>query len=78
MFDTISSTKGTRINVKKEVDFLVLLGVLKISNESEWGAPSSAQHKPKTNQVRFLSDFRNLNKQLKRKSYLMPKINGML
>ena len=28
--------------------------------------------------VRFLSDFRNLNRQLKRKPYLMPKIREML
>ena len=34
--------------------------------------------KHKTNQVRFLSDFRNLNKQLKRKPYPMSKINEML
>ena len=29
-------------------------------------------------QVHFLSDFRNLNKQLKRKPYLMPKVCDML
>ena len=57
---------------------LVLLGVLESSNVSEWRAPSFAQPKPKTNQARFRSDFRNLNKQLKRKSYTMLKINEML
>ena len=47
-------------------------------NNSEWGAPYSAQPKPKKNLVRFISDFRNLNKKLKHKSYPMPKINERL
>ena len=63
---------------KKEVERLVLLEVLKVANDSEWGAPSFAQPKPKYNRVRFLSDFMNLNKKLKRKIYPMPKINEML
>ena len=42
------------------------LGVLEEENDSE------------TNRVRFLSDFRNLNRQLKHKPYLMPKIFEML
>ena len=45
----------------KEVESLILLGVIKKSNYSEWGAPYFSQNKLKTNQVRFLSDFRNLN-----------------
>ena len=49
---------------KKEVERLVLLGVLEVANDSEWGAPSFSQTKPKSNQVRFLSDSRNINKQL--------------
>ena len=40
--------------------------------------PSSAEHKPKTNIVWFLSDFRNVNKQLKRILYKMPKSNKIL
>ena len=63
---------------KNEVGRLFLLGVLKVSNYSEWGAPSFAQPKPKSKQVNFLSDFMNLNKKLKRKTYPMPKINEML
>ena len=63
---------------KKEVERLVLLGVLEVENDSEWGAPYFAQPKNKSNRVRFLSDFRNLNKQLKRKPYPMPKINEMV
>ena len=31
---------------KKEVEHLVLLGVLKVANDPEWGAPYFAQPKP--------------------------------
>ena len=47
---------------KNGVECLVLLRVLKVENDSEWGALSFAQPKPKLNRVLFLSDFRNLNK----------------
>ena len=57
---------------------MVLLGVIEVANDSGWGYSSLAQHKPKSNQLSFLSDFRNINKQLERKLYPMPKINGML
>ena len=63
--------------LKKEVERLVLLWILKLANYSEWGAPYFAQPKPKTNWVHFLSDFRNLNKQLKWKLHPMSKINEM-
>ena len=52
--------------------------VLEVENDSEWGSPTFAKPKPKSNQVRFLSDFRNINKQLKKKPDLMPKINKIL
>ena len=64
--------------LKKEVGRLVLLGILEVANDSEWGAPSFDKPKPKSNLVRFLSDFRNLNKQLKQKPYPMPKTNEIL
>ena len=50
---------------KKGVERLLLLVVPEVANYSEWGAPSFAQHKPKSNRVRLLSDVRNLNKELK-------------
>ena len=56
--------------VKKEAERLVLLGVLEVANYSEWGFPPFAQPKPKSYRLRFLSDFRNLNKELKRKPYI--------
>ena len=64
--------------LKKWVERLVLLGVLQQANDPEWGAPSFAQPKSKSNLVRFLINFRNLNKKLKRKPYPMPKINEVL
>ena len=63
---------------KKQVEPLVLIEFIETASESEWGGPSFAQPKPKSNQMRFLRDFRNLNKQLERKLYPMPKINEML
>ena len=46
MFKTISSTEGTRRNVKKCFEPLVLLGVLERENKPEWGAPYFAKPKP--------------------------------
>ena len=63
---------------KKEVERLVLLGFLDVDNGSEWRALSFAQHKLKSNQVSFLSDFRNINKKLNKKPYPIPKLNEML
>ena len=63
---------------RKEVERLVELGVLDEENEYKRGAPSFAQSKPKIDRVRFLSDFRNLNMQLKRNPYPMPKIRKIL
>ena len=48
--------------LKKEVERLVLLGVLEVANDSGWVYPYFAQPKPKPNRVRYLSDFRNTNK----------------
>ena len=62
---------------RKEIDRLVLLGVLEPCTDSEWGAPSFII--PKKNMtVRFLSDFRRLNSMLKRKPFPIPKIQDML
>ena len=51
--------------IKKYIEILSLIGVLEVENDSEWGSLSFAQPKPKTNQVRFQSYLRNLNKKLK-------------
>ena len=46
----------------------------KITNKSEWAAPSFAIPK-KSDEIRVVTDFRGLNSQLKRKSYPMPLIH---
>ena len=43
-----------------------------------WGDPFLALPSPKTNQVHFLSEFRSLYNQLRRKPYWMSKINEIL
>ena len=58
---------------KKETEILVKYGVIKHQNDSEWGTPYFSQSKVKTNKLIFLSDFLNLNRQLKRKLYPMSK-----
>ena len=70
--------KVKKENFKQEVEHLVILEVLELGKYSEWVAPYFEKPKPKSNQVHFLSEFRNLNKQLKQKKYPIPKINEML
>ena len=53
------------------------LGILRQINQSEWGAPTFCQAK-KNGTIRVLSDFRELNKLIKRKPYPIPKIQDML
>ena len=64
-----------KVMFKKEEGRLVILWVIKEANDSEWGSPSFDQPKAKTNHARFLSDFRNLNRQLKHNPYPIPKIH---
>ena len=63
--------------LKKEIERLVALGVLRKCSDSEWGCPTFIIPK-KNGTVRFISDFRKLNEQLKRKPYPIPKIAEML
>ena len=42
------------------------------------GIPIFCPNQKEKNQVHCLGDFRNVNNQLKRKSYTMPKINYVL
>ena len=63
--------------LRREVDRLCQIGVLKKQNESEWAA--GAFIIPKTNgTVRFISDFRELNKRIVRKPFPIPKIQDLL
>ena len=63
--------------LRKEVERLVKIGVLKRVNRSEWAAPTFIIPK-KNGTVRFISDFRELNKRIKRKPFPIPKIQDLL
>ena len=63
--------------LKKEVDRLVEIGVLRRVNNSEWAAPTFIIPK-KNKTVHFFSDFRQLNKRIKRKPFPIPKIQDLL
>ena len=47
---------------RKKVKIIISLGVLEEENYFKWGAPLFSQPKAKTNRVRFLSGFQNLNR----------------
>ena len=63
--------------LKTEVQRLVDLGVLEKQPSSEWASPTFIIPK-KNNTVRFISDFREVNKRLVRKPYPIPKISTVL
>lgn len=65
-------------NFKREIERLVSLGVLAKDSDSPWAAPSFCQPKKNKNEVRFLTDLRQLNKRLVRKPFLLPKISQIL
>ena len=62
---------------KKDLDRLVSVGVLTKVNHSEWAAPAFIVPK-KDGRVRFVTDFRRLNKMIKRTPYPLPHIKDML
>ncbi len=59
--------------MKNECQRLEKLGVIQRVNESEWAAPSFGIPK-KNNQIRFVSDFRQLNKHLRRLPFPLPNV----
>ena len=62
---------------RDEVDRLVQIGVLKPHPTSEWGLPAFIiPEADKT--VRFLGDFREVNKRLVRTPFPIPKITTVL
>ena len=63
--------------LKKEIERLVELGILEPVYESKWASPAFIIPK-KDMRVRFLSDFRWLNKMLMRKPYPLPKISDII
>ena len=62
---------------KQELDRLVKIGILSKTGPSKWLAPTFLIPK-KDGRVRWISDFRELNKCIKRKVYNLPKIQDIL
>ena len=62
---------------KKEVNRLAGLGVLKPQPRSEWGSPAFIIAK-KDGTVRFLTDFREVNKRIVRTPFPVPLISDVL
>ena len=69
--------KSLEATVKIEIDRLIQAGVLKKINRSEWAAPTFVIPK-KDGTVRFISEFRELNKRIKRKPFPIPRIQDLL
>ena len=67
-----SIPKTHKLSLKKEVNRLIKVEVLKSINNSQWAAPTFIIPK-KNSTVRFISDFRELNKRIKRKPFPIPK-----
>lgn len=66
--------------LKKEVDRLVKIGVLEVvdgSRAGPWCAPSFIVPK-KDGRVRFITDYRELNKRIRRKPWPMPHIADLI
>jgi hypothetical protein len=66
-----------KATLMKEIDRLVSIGVLKWQPLSKWALPSFIISK-KDYTLRTISDFRELNKQIVRKLYPIPKISTTL
>jgi hypothetical protein len=66
-----------KATLMKEIDHLILIGVLKWQPLSKWALPSFIIPK-KDYTVHAISDLRELNKQIVRKPYPIPKISTTL
>jgi hypothetical protein len=66
-----------KATLMKEIDHLILIGVLQWQPSSKWASPSFILPK-KDHTVHTISDFRELNKQIVRKPYPIPKISTTL
>ena len=63
--------------LKTELDRLVEIGVLEKNSDSPWSSPTFIIPK-KNGTVRFISDFRKVNKIIVRKPYPLPKIDDII
>jgi len=66
-----------KATLMKEINRLVGIGVLKRQTSSEWASPTFIIPK-KDKTVRTISDFRELNKQIDRRPYPIPKTSTTL
>ena len=62
---------------KQELDRLEYIKVIKKVNRYQWGAPAFIIPK-KDSTVRFISDFRELNKHILRQPYPIPNVQDLL
>ena len=65
------------LTFKQELDIIEYLNVIKKVNRYQWGAPTFLIPK-KYSTVRFISDFREINKRILRQPYPIPKIQYLL
>ena len=73
-FQVPCSLEGT---TKREINRLETIGVLEKKHSSEWAAPTFVIPK-ETGDVRIVTNFCQLNKVIKRKSFPLPKIADLL
>ena len=66
-----------KLTLQKEVDRLVKIGVLKKVNHSQWAAPTFLIPKPDKT-IRFIGDFREVNKRIKRYPFPMPDVKDLV
>ena len=69
--------KAQKAVLLKELDRLMEIGVIIRQPESEWASPSFILPKPDQT-VRFVSDFREVNKRIVRKPFPIPKISTIM
>ena len=65
------------LTFKQEIDILEALKVIKKVNRSQWDAPTFLIRK-KDSTVRFISNFRELNKRILNRPYPIPNIQDLL